>query len=229
MRFRPLGWLLLGASIVSACGGRYEKLPDEGDDAPGQAGSAPSSGATSSRGGATSRAGTTSRGGTASAGTNGRPGGTGGMFTMGGAVSVAGTPGSSGFAATGGAACACPAIACAPGYHPVPNPDGCCFHCEQDPLMQCGLQHAQYANYRAQVTEKYATLGCKVDSECGFYFDKNQCAGACPIPLPNEAIMPVTVQLNDYAQMQCLPGCPPEPIPPCLPTLPPRCVMNRCQ
>jgi hypothetical protein len=145
-------------------------------------------------------------------------------------VSTAGTT-----AAGGG--CACPAVACGPGTVPVPNPDGCCFHCEPlgcpdvpCPPIACGggshleqrpgaccptcvasscqRQQAAYAEVRAQLIEKYSTLGCMTASDCTLYYEKNQCGYGCGLPMPVAAIGNLDSNLQSFAQMTCSPDCP---------------------
>ena len=229
MRVRRALWLALPWAYVLACGGRFEKTV-EGDDQP-SAGTSSTIGGTSSTSGSTGKAGSASKAGSStSGGSTGRAGSTsvGGRAGAGGTTSFAGTFGIAGTFATGGG-CACDAIACASPFRAVPNADGCCFHCELD-LMACYQAEQGYQAYRAQVIEKYQTLGCKLDSDCGLIYDKNECgAASCGAPLLSSQIAVVTQMLDAYAQANCSFACPPEPIPPCGARPAPSCVMNRCQ
>ncbi len=96
--------------------------------------------------------------------------------------------------------------------------------------MQCAAAEQNYQTYRNQVIQKYQTLGCMSDSDCGLLFDKNECgATSCGAPMVNNQIDVVTQMLNAYAQANCSFACPPPPVPMC-PFIPaPSCVMNRCQ
>jgi hypothetical protein len=214
---RRATWLLLSLTWAMACGGRYQSSGD--DDEPG-------GGSTGQGGTGATSAGTPSRGGSSSGGKvsgGGKGGtisvGTGGATTMGGnAIGGFGTAG----------ACACDPVVCAPGYMTVPDPGGCCFHCELD-VKRCDQAHADYRRLRQDMLEKYRSSGCTSDSDCTVYYEKNACdVNGCPLIVPLNTIMSFASNLDSYAQMSCT-GCPTEPLHPCAPLPPMLCRMGRCQ
>jgi hypothetical protein len=189
---------------VAACGGRYLEI----DDGEGSLG-----GTHSADGGAA-----------AQAGKGGRP-------VEGGAPSSGARAGSptAGSVASGGATnCTCDAIACGPGYTAVPNPDGCCFHCEVD-RTSCAAQSHAYRMLRAQLIEKYSSVGCQLSSDCGVYYESNACAsGGCGIPMSTTMLSNLATNLASFAAATCDGTCPPPPEPPCLsPEF--ACVEGRCR
>lgn len=223
---------------------------DEGDGS-GANGGSTSQGATSNLGATTSRAGRSAMGGRSAVGgtsTGGRMG-VAGATSAGGFVSVAGT------SAVGGA-CACPAIDCAPGYKVVPNPDGCCYHCESIcnnvmcPAFACGsgshlevpsgqccatciadsceLQQKSYQMFRQQLVDKYSSFPCMIDADCSLYYEKNECAIGCGFVVPTTQFANLDSNLQSYAQLNCSPSCP-QQVPPCLPRPAPVCLQGRCQ
>lgn len=212
MRYGRAAWLPWCVLLVFACGGRFQQTAGgDDDDTGGTSGSQGGSGNDNSGGTGTNRAGSASAAGSISAG---------GATAAGGAISVGGST-------AAGGVCGCPAIACASGYKPVLNPDGCCFHCE--PLgPSCDVQHQNYATFREQLLDKYSTLGCMSDMDCTTYYDKTQCGASCGTPLPIAALKEVDAALNSFAQMTCTGNCPPLPIPACAPSPAPACVMSRC-
>ena len=253
MRAGLAGCLAVLVAISGACGGRLVK-GGEGDDGMGAdtgSGGSISSGATTGRGGTSS----TGTGGTVSVG--GKSTGIGGKSTGMGASPTGGTFGVAGTTSAGGG-CACPIIDCAPGYKSVPNPNGCCYHCESlslcdqvaCPGIACGsgshleqlpgqccptcvpdscvAQRKNYEVFRQQLIDKYSTLGCMVNSDCTIYYEKNQCAVGCGIPMPSAAINNLDSNLQSFAQTTCSPNCM-NPIPPCEAPTPPVCFKGWCE
>lgn len=241
MRATVIAGLMLYVALFGACGGRLVK--GEGDDG---GGGSTSSGATDSDG-ATSSNGATSSG--ARQGTGGGATGRAGATSAGGSISTGG-------GSAAGGACACPDIDCGPGSRPVPNPNGCCFHCESMcagvmcPAIACGSgshpemvpgqcclicvqdscekQRAIYQDFRRQLIEKYSLNGCMIDSDCSIYYEKNQCAVGCGIPMPTTALGNLESNLQSFAQQTCSPMCPLD-VPPCVPPNTARCVFGTCQ
>jgi hypothetical protein len=249
MRARLALCLALSVLISGACGGR---LIENGNDYGGATGSggSPSDGATSSTGATSHRGGRAGVGGTVA--TGGKA--TGGTFSSsgtssGGAIPIAGT-----FSTGGG--CACEPIACRPGYIIVPNPNGCCVHCESAcsnvacpgvacasgshlemlagqccPICiqdSCETQRASYQAFRQQLVDKYSTLGCMTNSDCTVYYEKNQCAVGCGIAMPSAALGNLDSNLQSYAQNSCNPNCM-NPIPPCDANPTPVCFHGLCE
>jgi hypothetical protein len=249
MRAGLAGCLAVLVAISGACGGRLVREGDDGFDT-GTGGSS-SSGATN-RGATSSTAAQPSTGGAVSLG--GKSPGIGGKSTgvaaspSGGTFAVAGTT-------SAGGGCACPIIDCAPGYKLVPNLNGCCYHCESacdqigcpaiacapgSHLEQqagqccptcvqdsCAAQRANYDFFRQQLIDKYSSLGCMTNGDCTVYYEKNQCAVGCGIPVPGAALDYLERNLQTYAQQNCSPNCM-APIPPCEPTVPPTCFKGWC-
>lgn len=214
MRRRRASWLLLPLAWATACGGRYQSLGD--DDEPG--------GGATGQGGSSAGA---SHGGTGSGGKL-SGGGKGGTISVGtgGATTMGGAPIFGGSGTAGG--CTCPPIACAPGYIAVPDPTGCCFHCQQD-VEGCEQAHVEYKRLRQDLLEKYRSSGCMTDADCAVYYEKNACeANGCPVILPGNTIMSFASNLENFAQTSCT-GCFTEPLHPCEPVPPGLCRMGRCQ
>jgi len=253
MRAGLAGCLAVLVAISGACGGRFVQTGDEGGGADTGTGGGTGSGATLNRGATSSMGavGQGARGGSASVG---------GKAAMGGGASVGGkatggTFGVAGMTSAGGS-CACPAIDCAPGYVLVPNPNGCCAHCENAcnyvmcpgiacasgyhleqlsgqccascVLDDCAAQRAAYRDFRQQLFDKYSTLGCMTDTDCSIYYEKNQCAIGCGSPIPSSAISNLDANLQSYAQLNCTPSCM-NPIPPCEAPIAPSCFKSHCE
>jgi hypothetical protein len=230
---RRVSWLLVPLAWALACGSRFEQtIPgsdgDAGSTSTGQGGSSQSRAGAPSRGGTgqTGKAGTSGRGGTGQTGKAGAPAsggafGTAGTFGTGGAFPIAGT-------FSMGGSCACDGMGCGPGYLPVPNANGCCYHCELD-LKSCEVQHQNYLAFRQQLVDKYQSIGCNVSSDCSIYYEKNVCGVACGIPIANSVLKDLDANLSSYAQMACNAACPPAPQPPCPPASPPECWKSYCQ
>jgi hypothetical protein len=246
MRAPLISSLMLFVALFGACGGRLVK--GEGDD--GVSGST-SNGASDGEG-ASSNGATSSSGGASSSGA--RPS-TGGVPSRAGGPAMGGSFGTSGTSPTGGA-CACPAIECGPNARPVPNPDGCCYHCESGcsqvmcPAIACGSgshpemvpgqccliciqdsceqQRAIYQDFRRQLVEKYSFNGCMIDSDCSVYYEKNQCGVGCGIPIPTSTISNLDSNLQSFAQQTCSAMCPIY-VPPCEPTASPICINGMCR
>jgi hypothetical protein len=92
----------------------------------------------------------------------------------------------------------------------------------------CEKQRAIYQDFRRQLIEKYSFNGCMVDSDCSIYYEKNQCALGCGIPMPTAALSNLESNLQSFAQQTCSAMCPLD-IPPCVPPNTPRCVFGTCQ
>lgn len=219
MRARLAVCLLFSVLIAGACGGRLVQsgTDDEGGSSsgasPGTAGSfseaaSPSTGATTGRGGRSGAGGTVALGGRfGTAGTS-----------AGGAIPIAGT-------VSAGGGCACPGIACGSGSHLEVLPGQCCPTCVQD---SCEAQLKGYQALRQQLLEKYSTLGCMTHSDCTVYYEKNDCAVSCGVPMPIAAIGNLDSNLQSYAQSSCSPSCM-RPVPPCVPPAMPFCIRGLCQ
>jgi hypothetical protein len=221
-----IAWLIVPLCWALACGGRFEQTTDpdgDGGTSTGQGGSSQPKAGTSTigKGGAASSGGTqtTSKGGGAAGskatGTGGKA--TGGMTSTGGTFAIGGAAGT----------CTCDPLACPIGYVSLPNPDGCCFHCEK--LNSCEAQREDYARFRTAIFEKYSFLNCQIDADCGLYFEKNACGVACPVAVINTALRELPNILDNYAAMKCSQACPPQPPIDCGPKVAPECWKGYCQ
>jgi len=230
--------------ISAACGGRLiESDRDDGVGATGSGGgqgtgARPSSGGAVGAGGKATGSGgkATGGGGKGMMGTGGKATSTGGAIGVAGAISCVDLP--------------CPNIDCAPGYVPAPDPNGCCLYCEPvcrnvacpaiacrpgshlevlpgqccETCIQdsCAAQRADYEQFRQQLIDKYSSNGCKIDGDCTIYYEKNECAIGCGIPMPSAVINNLDSNLRSYAQLNCSPNCM-NPVPPCEAPSPPTC------
>jgi len=224
--------------MAGACGGRFDQRGDDGasgasggaaaagTSAHGGTGNAPSAGGSS----ATPRGGSAAKAGSATGGT----------------ISAAGT--------TSSEPCLCDPIACGPDTHPVPNANGCCFHCEsicQNVMCpaiacasgshiqntpgqccptcifdSCSAQQMGYVADRQQLVDKYSESRCNTVNDCSVYYEKNACEVGCGIAIPTSTLDNLDSNLQSYAQQNCSENCA-RPIPPCLPQQL-ACLFNRC-
>lgn len=238
MRAHPRLYFTAIVLISAACGGRYTQGGDDGGEGATGSGGGSTGAGTSTGARPTGTAGkATSAGGTAT-GTGGKATGTGGKSTgKGGAATCLDIP--------------CPNIDCGPGYIAVPDPSGCCkvecrsicegtacpgiacgsgSHLEVLPNQccptcvpdNCEAQRTKYNAYRQALVDKYSATGCKVDNDCAIFFEKNNCAVGCGIPMPRDFIDSLDRNLQSYAQINCSPDCM-LPMPPCGPPVPPTC------
>jgi hypothetical protein len=95
-------------------------------------------------------------------------------------------------------------------------------------MDDCEAQITSYLRFRAQLLEKYATLGCMTHQDCTIYFEKNACHIGCGLVIPNAAIQFLEPNLQSFAAQTCTPGCAPIPLP-CEPPGDPFCVNGICQ
>ncbi len=248
MRARFAACLVALVAIPAACGGRL--ISTEAD---GEAGSSSSHGGSHASGATANNGATTNIGATGSYGAS---------SSLGGTPNVAGTTASGGFigiAGTTSVTCPpCPLIACPGGFVQVTNPDGCCYHCECNPMLcpgigcasgshletrpgeccpgcapdqdqdQCGKQQAVYQDFKKQLVEKYSSYGCKTSNDCTVYYEKNQCGVGCGIVISSAAFNNLDSNLQSFAQQNCSPQCM-RPIPPCEAPAGPFCFNGRCQ
>jgi hypothetical protein len=77
------------------------------------------------------------------------------------------------------------------------------------------------------VFEKYGTLPCALNQDCGVYYEKNACTLSCGTPMPLDAHGSLTEDLNAYAKI--CEGCPFSRLPPCAPIPDAACIDGRCQ
>jgi hypothetical protein len=77
------------------------------------------------------------------------------------------------------------------------------------------------------VIEKYNTLPCTLNEDCGLYHEKNACNLSCGTPMPWDAFTALNQDLLAYAKI--CDGCPFSDVPPCTPTPEPMCSNGRCQ
>jgi hypothetical protein len=119
---------------------------------------------------------------------------------------------------------ACPPIACGSGSHLETLPGECCATCVKD---DCAEQRKAYRELRAQLLEKYGSLGCMTDADCTVYYEKNACEVGCGVVVPGAAIGYLEMNLPSAAAHLCTPDCAPQPLP-CEPPAAPLCEKGRC-
>ncbi|MEI9951835.1 MAG: hypothetical protein WDO74_23345 [Pseudomonadota bacterium] len=230
MKYRPslaltaLAALGLGASLLVACGGRYQATA-QGEDDPVSAGS--SSGGSSS-GGAPSMG----RGGSAPA----RAGASGDGACNNVNCTTADCPAGSVPVLAPGACCAtcesscppCPKVACGTGSHFEQPADTCCPICVDDWSSACQMGVQTYSAQRTAMLKKYS-LGCSRSSECVTIAPVNLCEHGCSYgALWYGVADSFESNLSDAADMYCA-SCPQVPVPPCAPPPMARCINGQCQ
>lgn len=231
---RHVSWLLVPLAWALACGGRLSRYAEDGEgdagSSTGQGGSAPANGPGKPG----------NPGGPGGPGKPGNPGGGGkGQVGTGGAVATAGAPSLGGVGAgantpggtfsmgEGGAGCIQDPSACPPGYELVWTGEGCSYSCYPGAKL-CYQQHQDYAFFREALLQKYSTLSCMTDADCGIYFEQNTCGNRCGVSLAKPFIDQFDQNLNSYAQQNCNPLCPLAPEPPCEPLIP-SCWKGYCE
>jgi hypothetical protein len=240
MRMRFAVGLAALTAISGACGGRFTETGTDG-----------------TTGGRSNASGTASFGASTNSGATAATGGVssgGGHPAFGGTTGYAGTASSIAGSAPIGGGCACDAIACAPGFVQVPNPDGCCFRCVCNQMLCPGLacatgyrletrsgqccsscvpddvcdrQRSQYQDLRKQLIDKYSSLGCMTANDCTVYYEKNQCQLGCGIVMPRAGVAFLDSNLQSYAQQNCTSNCA-QPEPPCDASPVLACLDGRC-
>ncbi len=97
----------------------------------------------------------------------------------------------------------CPEIACDEGTHAETAPGDCCPSCLPDPPDACTQGQKSYADFLAQLLEKYSATGCKNSAQCGLVKEDNACAFACNIPLPTQTVHSFVDNLASAAASDC--------------------------
>lgn len=120
----------------------------------------------------------------------------------------------------------CADVNCAAGTHPE-IPDGsCCSECFADPLDACGQGQRDYPRQRAQMLDKYASVGCVNSSECVIVAEHNSCVWSCGYALPSTTAANLESNLTNVAESYCA-SCPaPDPV--FCEVMAPACVNGRC-
>lgn len=77
----------------------------------------------------------------------------------------------------------------------------------------CEPGRKAYRELRDALIEKYSSLGCKTEADCGLVVENNACALGCPLSLPSSTIDDYSRNLNDAASA-CW-ACPPPEGPDC--------------
>jgi len=225
--------------LAGACGGRsVQTASGEGAGGALVEGGSASTGAAPHGGGRAPTAG--------SAASGGRTGAAGASFT--GGSSSAG-------ASSVGGACACAKDDCMPGFMAVPDPDGCCAHCESCNAVSCPAiacasgshlelpagqccpiclqdsceaQQTDYQITRRDLIQKYSALGCMTNEDCAVYYESNPCSSSCGTIVPRVGLTNLHSNLQSYAESHCSPKCT-HPVPPCPAPPLPSCVGGLCQ
>lgn len=217
--------LTLGASLLAACGGRYQTVREVEDDAPGGAGGMGSVGRAGSvavNAGATSRAGATSSAGAGSGGTCANircnvescPAGT--MLQV-----------SPGQCCPSCLPCRCPALACPSNMHPETFAGNCCPVCVDDDGPACQRGRDAYAVQRESIVNKYS-YGCASDLECTTVAPLNSCEKGCSYAsVWYGGADSFESNLYNLANMYCS-DCKRGPTPPCVPPMKARCINGQC-
>lgn len=210
-------------ALVTACGGRTGEVDSDGDG-----GNPSKAGGRSATGGAPNAAGRASSGGSVSRGGS----------SMGCACPDIGCGPGFRLVPDPNNCCGtcepipcptvpCPGIACASGQH-LEVPEGeCCPVCVPDIFEACAAGQQAYRQLREQLLEKYSSLGCKSDWDCGVIWESNRCVATCGDPLPEAVIADAKQNLSSFAEMSCA-SCALIPFPPCPPRREPTCQLNRC-
>src|SRR5207237_1443415 len=142
---------------------------------------------------------------------------------------------------------ACPAIACGPGFvsamepgaccpvcKPIPCggcivptcPSGshletpssaCCPICRPDSADECRKGQEAYSEFRAQLIEKYNSVGCNTAMDCAVVYESNRCVSSCGTAFAVVIADSAEQNLRSFAESNCA-SCPPMPPPPCAPS-----------
>jgi hypothetical protein len=60
----------------------------------------------------------------------------------------------------------------------------CCPSCVANPPDPCLKGQQDYAAFRKELFDKYASVGCKNSKDCTLVLENNACAFVCSVPLP---------------------------------------------
>jgi len=232
--------LAFGATLLSACGGRFQTVREVFDDEGGSS-SGGNANSNAGRGGAlSSRAGSNSAGwsnGATSSGASSSGGastGSGGSCAQLKCAFPSCPAGSAPVIPPGGccpvcqSACPpCPAIMCPAGSH-AQVLDGCCPVCIVDDPAVCMNGQRAYASFRNELLNKYQ-YGCASDAECTVIAPVNRCENGCGFTAVwYGASDSFDSNLSNAADMYCS-TCAQGPIPPCAPPSPVGCVGGQCR
>jgi hypothetical protein len=102
----------------------------------------------------------------------------------------------------------CPALTCPTGTHQETLAGDCCPSCVANPPDPCLQGKQNYAAFRQQLFDKYASSGCKNSSDCILVFEGNACAQVCSVPLPTTLASSFSSNLFSIAATDCA-TCPP--------------------
>lgn len=236
--------LTLGASLLAACGGRYQTVREVLDDP---------AGAGSSSGGATS----TGRGGSAPSGNAGSS--SAGSSHAGSPNAAAGSVGTGSAGSGGGGACSTvkcgvvlcpggltpviapgqccatscgstcpPCVQCPAGTHAESLPGVCCGSCVDDRDVACKKGQEAYAVDREAILTKYR-YGCASSQECVTLAPSNSCEQGCSYAAVWYGVADsLESNLSHSADTYCT-SCKQGPIPPCEPPPMVGCINGSCQ
>jgi len=209
--------LAFNATLLSACGGRFQTVREVADDdsSGGRAGSG--AGAIGGGGGG---------GGASNAGAGGNcpqlkcaypncPMGSTPIIPAGGCCPVCPST------------CPpCPAVMCPAGSH-AQLFDDCCPVCVLDDTAACMKGQQAYASVRNELLNKYR-YGCSNASECTVIGPINQCENGCAYTAvwygASDSFVSNLLNAADTYCSTCKQG----PTPPCAPPSPPVCIEGRC-
>jgi hypothetical protein len=101
-----------------------------------------------------------------------------------------------------------------------------CPSCVPDPPDPCLKSQPDYSALRAQMLDKYGSVGCKNSSDCTLVLEDNACAAVCNVPVPNSMIDTLHSNLCSSAATYCG-GCP-KPASVLCAQMVPACMDGRC-
>jgi len=190
------------ASLLAACGGRFQPTPDPDDL--GSGGSPAAGAGASSAGSGNALAGRVGAGGVGAGGAG------------------------SGRAGSGSAGAGCPpclAIGCGIGSHAETLAGNCCPTCVDDADAQCKKGQQAYLVQRDSFLQKYRA-GCASSAECVIVAPLNRCERCSYASVWYGAADSLESNLSNSADMYCS-SCKLGPIP-CPPPPAPECIKGVC-
>jgi hypothetical protein len=91
----------------------------------------------------------------------------------------------------------------------------------------CVTGKQKYHDERQALLDKLAASGCKVDADCGVFWENNACVSTCGVVVPSVGMAAASTELQNSAAELCS-SCAPIPVPPCVPPQPVSCKQGQC-